>query len=81
MTLRDEAWNAALEYIIRRGKFKISDLPFDKREQATVRRALVEMEAYGWLFREVSRGRIWRAGPKAELCLNMTEEKIKTAHQ
>jgi hypothetical protein len=81
MTLRDESWNAALEQIVRTGKFKLTDLPFRPQERHTVRRVLREMEQYDWLQRESEGSSIWRAGPKAEMLMNLSEQKIELAHQ
>ena len=77
MTLRDEAWNAALDQLARTGKFKISDLPFKESERHTVRRCLREMQAYGWVKRDDKHSKIWRVGPKAELLMNISEEKLE----
>lgn len=79
MTLRDEAWNTALEQIVKTGKFKLTDLPFKESERHTVRRVLREMEAYNWLARESEHAAIWRAGPKAEMLMNLSEEKLELA--
>lgn len=79
MTLRDEAWNAAMEQIVRTGKFKLADLPFKKSERHTVRRVLKEQENYLWLYRDSENSSIWRAGPKAELLLNLSEDKLRQA--
>lgn len=74
MTQRDEAWSAALEKLTEDGQFKISDLDFTEGQRHTVRRALKEMEELGWLKRVNERGRIWYAGEKAELLLNLSED-------
>lgn len=81
MTRRDEAWNAALEQIVRTGKFKLSDLPFRPEERSTVRRVLREAEEYGWLYRTSESSSIWRAGPKAEMLMNLSEEKLRLARE
>lgn len=79
MTLRDEAWNTALEQIVRTGKFKLTDLPFKDSERHTVRRVLRQMEAFDWLQRESEHAAIWRAGPKAEMLMNLSSEKLELA--
>lgn len=81
MTLRDEAWNTALEQIVRTGKFKLSDLPFRPEERSTVRRVLREAEGYGWLCRTSEGSSIWRAGPKAEILMNLSEDKLRLARE
>lgn len=81
MTRRDEAWNAVLEQIVRTGRFKLNDLPFRPEERSTVRRVLREAEAYGWLCRTSDSSPIWRAGPKAELLMNLSEEKLRQARE
>jgi hypothetical protein len=81
MTLRDEAWNAALEQIVRTGQFKLNDLPFKLSERHTVRRCLKEMQAYSWLTRDSEHSSIWRAGPKAEMLMNLSEEKLRLARE
>ena len=79
MTLRDECWNTALEQVVRTGKFKLSDLPFKPSERHTCRRCLREMQAYDWLSRDSPHSSIWRAGPKAEMLMNLSEEKLELA--
>ena len=79
MTLRDEAWNAALDQLARTGKFKLADLPFKESERHTVRRCLREAEGSGWVTRDSEHSAIWRAGPKAELLMNISEEKLEWA--
>ena len=79
MTLRDQAWNVALIQIVKTGKFKLTDLPFDGSERHTVRRALREMEKYDWLTRDSPHSTIWRAGDKAEMLLNLSEHKLDLA--
>lgn len=69
MTLRDDVWNSVLRQLIKTGKFKISDLPFDESKRHTVRRVLREMEELGWLSRENDRSATWRMGELAELHL------------
>ncbi len=81
MTLRDSAWNAILEQTVRTGKFKLVDLPFKPEERATVRRVLREAEGYGWLQRTSEGSSIWRAGPKAELLMNLSEDKLRLARE
>lgn len=80
MTRRDEAWNAILEQLARTGKFKLTDLPFQENERATVRRVLRECEAYDWVYRTSEGSPIWRAGPKAELLMNFSEAKLELIH-
>lgn len=79
MTLRDECWTTALEQIVRTGKFKLTDLPFKQSERHTCRRVLREMEDYQWLTRDTPHSSIWRAGPKAEMLMNLSEQKLKLA--
>lgn len=79
MTTRDDAWNAALEQIVKTGKFKLTDLPFEQEESHTVTRVLREMERHGWLTRESKYSDIWRVGHKAEMLLNISEEAIEQA--
>jgi hypothetical protein len=79
MTLRDEAWNSLLEQIARTGKFKLTDLPFRPEERHTVRRVLREAESYDWLCRSSEGSSIWRAGPKAEMLMNLSEDKLRLA--
>jgi hypothetical protein len=79
MTLRDDCWTTALEQIVRTGKFKLTDLPFKESERHTVRRVLREMEGYSWLTRDSQHASIWRAGPKAEMLMNLSEEKLELA--
>jgi hypothetical protein len=79
MTLRDETWNTALVQIVKTGKFKMTDLPFNESERHTVRRVLRQMEAFDWLQRESEHAAIWRAGPKAEMLMNLSEDKLELA--
>jgi len=79
MTLRDDCWNTALEQIVRTGKFKLSDLPFTTSELHTVRRVAREMEDHEWLSRDSPSSAIWRAGPKAEMLMNLSEDKLELA--
>lgn len=81
MTLRDDSWNAVLSQIAANGKFKMNHLPFKKKEQHTVRRALNEMEKFGWLERESRHAAIWRAGPKARSMLRMSDEVREESRQ
>lgn len=81
MTLRDDAWNAVLTQIAATGKFKMGDLPFKKKEAHTVRRALNQMEKFGWLERESRHAAIWRAGPKARSMLRMSDEIREASRQ
>lgn len=81
MTLRDQAWNSILEQVVRTGKFRLSDLPFKPEETATLRRVLRQMEVYDWLQRSSESSPIWRAGPKAEMLMNLSEQKLRLARE
>jgi hypothetical protein len=81
VTRRDEAWNAMLEQIVRTGKFKLNDLPFRPEERSTVRRVLREAESFDWLCRTSESSPVWRAGPKAEMLMNLSEEKLSLARE
>jgi hypothetical protein len=81
MVLRDSVWNSALEKIQKNGSFKLTDLPFNKSERHTVRRCAREMESFGWLSRESEHAAIWRAGPKAEMLMNLGEEQLEQARE
>jgi hypothetical protein len=81
MTLRDETWNATLEQLARTGRFTLNDLPFKPEERSTVRRVLREAEAYSWLQRSSEGSSIWRAGPKAEMLMNLSEETLRLARE
>jgi len=81
MTLRDEVWNALLEQIVMTSKFKITDLPFKQSERHTVRRCLRQAEELSWLGRTSEHSAIWRAGPKAKMLLNLSEEKLRLADE
>jgi hypothetical protein len=70
-----------LEQIARTGKFKLNDLPFRPEERSTVRRVLREAEAYDWLYRTSEGSSIWRAGPKAEMLMNLSAEKLELARE
>lgn len=74
MTVRDDVWDASLRLIIERGRFRISDLPFDDGQRHTVRRVLKEMEEDGWLARESSRGKTWYAGPDAKELFQLSDQ-------
>ncbi len=80
-TLRDQAWNAAMEQIVKTGKFKLTDLPFKQSERHTVRRVVRSMEAYSWLQRDSEHSSIWRAGPKAELLMNISQDKLEWSRE
>lgn len=77
MTLRDSVWNAAMKQLVKTGRFRISDLPFNESQRHTVRRTLREMEQMGWLSRENDRAATWRMGEASELYLNVSVETIK----
>jgi hypothetical protein len=79
MTLRDRVWSTVLIELRRRGKFRISELPFDEGERHTTRRVLKEMEEKGWLGRESPRAATWRIGELGELYLNVPEDHIERA--
>ena len=81
MTRRDEAWNSVLEQIARTGKFRLNDLPFKPEERSTLRRVCREAEEYDWLYRTSDSSSIWRAGPKAEMLMNLSEEKLRLARE
>jgi hypothetical protein len=70
-----------LEQLYRYGKFKLADLPFKPEERHTVRRVLREAEDYRWLYRTSEGSHIWRAGPKAEMLMNFSEEKLRLIHE
>lgn len=76
MTLRDDVWDEVLTTLVNRGKFKISDLPFDEGQRHTVRRVLRKMQEKGWLKRESEKAAIWRLGSKAEMLLDVSEEVV-----
>jgi hypothetical protein len=81
VSLRDEIWNSLLEQVARTAKFRLKDLPFKPEQRSTVRRVLREAEAYEWLYRTSDSSPIWRAGPKAEMLMNLSEEKLRLAHE
>jgi hypothetical protein len=80
LTVRDRVWDAALTTLVNRGKFKLSDLPFDESQTATVRRVLKTMIELGWLKKDSKGSSIYRLGPKAELLLDVDEEIIESAN-
>ncbi|OYR81987.1 hypothetical protein DJ71_12575 [Halorubrum sp. E3] len=73
--LIDDVWDSALEQLIDTGEFRLIDLPFETSEIFVVRRCLRGMESSGWLSRESENAHIWRAGPKAEMLMNLSEEE------
>lgn len=79
MTLRDEVWDATLKQLVKTGKFRIGDLPFEDGERHTVRRVLREMEETGWLTRDNARAATWRMGEKATRHLNVSPDHIERA--
>jgi len=79
MTLRDSVWNETLKQLIKTGRFRISELPFDDSERHSVRRTLKQMEEMGWLARESNRAAIWRMGEMSKQHLNVSEEHIERA--
>jgi DNA-binding HxlR family transcriptional regulator len=76
MTTRDEVWDVVATELASSGKFRISDLPFDESQKATVRRTLREMERIGWVTRTTDQSPIWRLGPKAKLLLDVSEDVV-----
>ncbi|ELY65811.1 hypothetical protein C490_13566 [Natronobacterium gregoryi SP2] len=84
-TLRDEVWNAALEELVARGKFKTADLldklDLSESQRQTVRRTLNALEEDGWLERESEQSGIWRLGWKGKMLLNVSEETIDQSRQ
>lgn len=81
MTLRDDIWDEVLLTLRNRGKFKISELPFEDNQRHTVRRALTEMEDMGWLYRESKQAAIWRLGNKAQLVLDVDDEIVAASRE
>ena len=81
MTLRDEVWDEVLFVLSSKGKFKISDLKFDKSQRHTVRRVLRQMENQGWLNRETEQAGIWRLGSRAEILLDVNDEVIEKSKE
>jgi hypothetical protein len=81
MTLRDEAWNALLEQTVMTSKFKLTDLPFKESEKHTLRRCVRQAEEFGWLERTSEHSAIWRAGPKAKMLMNLSDEKLRLAEE
>ncbi len=79
MTVRDKVWDEVMTTLVNRGKFKISDLPFDDSTRHTVQRVLREMEEKGWVRRDSPHAGIWRVGSKAELLLNLSDETIENS--
>ena len=79
MTLRDDVWDTALMELKNRGKFKISDLPFEEEQRHTVRRVLREMDEKGWVTRESKQAAIWRLGPKAEMVLDVDPAVVEAS--
>jgi ribosomal protein S19E (S16A) len=79
MTTRDDVWNTVAHELKNRGKFKISDLPFEEGQRHTIRRVLREMEDIGWVRRTKDQSPIWRLGPAAETLLDVDEEVIARA--
>ncbi|PCR89656.1 helix-turn-helix domain-containing protein [Natrinema ejinorense] len=82
-TNRDKIWNATLEELVARGRFKaidiMSKLDMDESQRQTVRRTLNALEKDGWLERESKQSSIWRLGWKGRMLLNVSEETIERA--
>jgi DNA-binding IclR family transcriptional regulator len=74
MTVRDDVWDACIRLIVERGRFRISELPFEEGQRHTVRRVLKEMEKSGWLTRESPQGKTWYAGPDAKELLQLSDQ-------
>jgi ribosomal protein S19E (S16A) len=79
MTTRDKVWNTVAHELKNRGKFKISELPFEENQRHTVRRVLKEMEDIGWVRRTSEQAAIWRLGPVAETLLDVDEDVVSRA--
>jgi ribosomal protein S19E (S16A) len=79
MTTRDDVWDTVAHELKNRGKFKISELPFEEEQRHTVRRVLKEMEDIGWVRRTSEQAAIWRLGPVAETLLEVDEEVVARA--
>ena len=81
MTLRDKVWNASLELLVAKGKFKaievIENENLREEQRQTVRRCLNEMEEKGWLERTSRQSGIWRLGWKGKMLLNVSEQTIE----
>lgn len=79
MTLRDDAWDRILTVLVNRGKFKLSELGFDNSQIHTVRRVCRTMRKKDWLIKESDQAAIWRAGPKAELLLDIDDDVLEAS--
>ena len=75
MTLRDDAWDAALDQLVETQEFNVSELPFKQSEMISVNRILQEMEARSWLQKESEHSQVWRPGPKAKLLMDISDEE------
>lgn len=78
--LQDKVWNAALEELIARGKFKAADLldllDLSESQRQTVRCTLHALEDDGWLGRENKQSGIWQLEEKGRLLLNASSDTI-----
>ncbi|RKD97820.1 BlaI/MecI/CopY family transcriptional regulator [Halopiger aswanensis] len=85
MTMRDQIWNAALEQLVAKGKFKaaevMDELDLSERQRQTVRRTLRQLEEQGWLSRESKQSGIWRLGKKGRMLLNVSEDTIDESRE
>lgn len=63
MTKRDQIWNAALELLVAKGKFRASHVMvkcgFDECQRQTVLRTLCQLGEQGWLEHESEQSSIW----------------------
>jgi hypothetical protein len=77
MDFIEQHWESLLDQLVKTGRFRLADYPYNTDEEAKVLTVLGDMEASGFLEGTTGGELVWRAGPKVTKLMNLSEEGLK----
>ena len=77
MDFIEHHWESALDHLVKTGEFRLTDYPCSTDEEARVLTVLRDLEVCGFLEGPTDGELVWRAGPKATMLINLSEERLE----
>ena len=77
MDFIEQHWKSALDHLVKTGEFRLTDFPYSTEEEAKLLRVLGNLEVCGFLEGPTDGKFVWKAGPKATMLMNLSEERLE----
>ena len=77
MDFIEQHWETALDYLVKTGEFRLTDFHYSTDEEAKLLGVLGDLEGCGFLECPTDGESVWKAGPKATMLINLSEERLE----